>query len=345
MDKREAIKQRLKERTTSKRFKLPEGDTTFRVLPNAKGLDKFAFVEYAMHSNVGARKAYLRCGDKKAGEGNCWLCTKVAELGESKKSAAREAADKMKRKEACAVQIAYVSDGKWIGPVLWEMPVSIANKLMGIMSRKEVENPEKGYNITISRVGTGMTDTRYGDMDRDDEPSAAPAKVLAALQPFGEVVRKYDEALQKKEFFGHEQTEDITEEEPAEEEEVKPTSKKKPAVVEEEEEEVQVAKKPAAKKKPVVEEEETTEADEDGSAEDDLFGDGDIPNLDDETEGEESGQEEEEETPKPSKKPSGKPSKKVEPEPEEEEEPVAVSKKPAAKPKAKPTPPTDDDGF
>jgi hypothetical protein len=298
MDKKEYAKQRLKERTTSKRFKLSEGETTFRLLPNARGLDKPEFVEYAMHSNVGARKAYLRCGDKKSGEGNCWLCRKVEELSASKKSATREVASAMKRKDSFAVQITYQSDGKWLGPVLWEMPMSVANKLLGLMGRRDIANPEKGYNLTISRVGTGLTDTKYGDIDRDDEPSKAPEKVMAVLKPFGELVRKYDEALQKKEFFGHDQTED---------EEEEPES----VAEDEQEEEVASKGKKTAKGHQAQEPEEETEEDE--SAEEDLFGD-DIPNLDDEGEGENDGEEEKQQKSKVGK------SKVVEADSEEEEE-------------------------
>src|SRR6266513_644798 len=106
------------------------------------------------------------------------------------------------------------------------------------MSRRDVSHPEKGYNLTISRVGTTMTSTKYGDIDRDDERSEVPEKLLAKLKPFGEVLRKYDEKVMKAEYYGHEQDDDEAEEEEGkkseeeeteEEEAPKPKKPKKPA--------------------------------------------------------------------------------------------------------------------
>ena len=234
MDKKEAAAQKFKERTASKRFKLPEGNTTFRVLPNAKGLDRAEYIEYKMHSGVGARNAYLRCGKKMNGEGECWLCDEqIPKLEKSGKSSHKKAAEDLKAKECFAVQIAYLSDGKWVGPTLWEMSAGVANKLLGVMSRRDVSNPEKGYNLTISRTGTGMRSTKYGDIDRDDEKSEVSEKIMAKLKPFGEVLKKYDEDAMKAEYYGHEQEEEPeTEKEEEEEETPKPKKPKKPAAEE-----------------------------------------------------------------------------------------------------------------
>jgi hypothetical protein len=360
MDKKEAAAQKFKERTASKRFKLPEGNTTFRVLPNKRGLDKAEYIEYAMHSNVGARKAYLRCGKNIRGEGECWLCDElIPKLEKSGKSSHRALAEAMKRKECFAVQIAYKSEGKWVGPTLWEMSTGIANKLLNVMSRRDVSHPQKGYNLTISRQGTTMTSTKYGDIDRDDEKSEVDEDILAKLKTFKEVLRKYDEKVQQTEYYGHEQTEDEAEEEettskkPADEEEEEETPKpkkpvKKPVEEEEEEpepeeEEEETPKPKTGKKKPKDEEEEETE--EEAEAEED-----DIPDL----------EEEEEETPKPKagkKKPKDEEEEESEPEEEEEEpKPKAGKKKPKEeepeeeeeeepkpKPKKKPKPADDDD--
>ena len=321
MDKKEAAALRLKERTTSKRFKLPEGTTTFRVLPNARGLEEKEYIEYAMHSNVGARKGYLRCGKNIRGQGTCWLCDEqIPKLEKSSSASNRKLAEEMKRKECFAVQIAYVSEGKWTGPVLWEMSPSISNKLLGLMARRDISHPQNGYNLSISRTGTTMTATRYSDIDRDDEKSPVKESILAKLQPFNEVLRKYDEAKQKQEYFGHEQEEENTSGEPdADEEEVKPVKKPvkaKPAPVEEEdegaEEEIKPAKKPA---KPAPAEEEGEE-DAVAAADDD-----DIPYLEDE---------EGEDVPKP-KAGKGKPK----PVDTEEEEEVTVEEDEEVKPKAK----------
>lgn len=292
MDKKEEARRRWKERTAKKRFKLPEGDTTFRVLPNKKGLNFREYVEYAMHSEIGPRKSYLRCGKSAKGEGECWLCDVVIpKLEKSGKSSHRQVAERMQRKESFAVQIAYKDeDDRWIGPVLWEMPNSIANGLLGIMGRRDISHPEKGYNLTISRTGTGLRDTKYGQLDRDDEPSEVSEKILERLKPFAEVVRKYDEEGMKAAYYGHEQEEEPEEEEKEkereEEEEEKPKAKKgrreeeEPELADEDEE------KPKGKKKE--EEEEDLEPPEEEDLEKELeeFEEGveDVPDLEEDQE-------------------------------------------------------------
>lgn len=304
-DKRAEAAARLKERQSAqkKRFKLSEGETTFRILPNALGPEKKEFYEYAMHSNIGPRKAYIRCGKNMKLEGDCWLCdVQIPKLEKSDKPSARKAAESYARKECFAIQIAQkIDDQNWAGPFLWEMPNSLAMQILGMLSKRDLAHTTKGYNLTASRTGTGFTDTRYGPIERDDDKSAAPENVLKRLQPFKAVVKAYDEEGMKNAYFGHEQGEEAAEEEEdtkpkasaveeEEEEEQKPKStvKKKPAVeeteeeeaVEEEEEEAPPPKKPV--KKPAAAEEESEE--EENFAED-------VPDL-----------EEEEETP-PSKKP------------------------------------------
>jgi hypothetical protein len=364
MDKKELAAKKFKERTAAKRFKLPEGDTTFRVLPNKRGLNKAEYIEYAMHSNVGARKAYLRCGKNMAGEGECWLCdTLIPKLEKSGKSSHKALAEALKRKECFAVQIIYKAGDEWVGPTVWEMSTGIANKLLNVMSRRDVSHPETGYNLTISRKGTTMTSTKYGDIDRDDEKSEVPEELLAKLKPFGEVLRKYDEKVQQTEYYGHEQTEDEAEEEeerpkkkPAEEEEEEETPKKKakkPAEEEEEEEAEPEEEEKPKKKKPAEEEEEPEPEEEEEKpkkkakkpAEEEDEGEEteeDIPDL----------QEEEEEKPKPKKKPKDEEEEESEPEEDEEEvKPKKKVKKPVveedeeeeSKPKKKPKPPADEE--
>lgn len=210
MNKKEAAQKLLRERSQKKRFTVPEGETTFRLLPNARGVDKAEYESYGMHSNVGPRKSYVRCGKRDGGKGTCWLCDKkLPDLANSKSSVKRKMSEDMARKECFAVQIAVKEAEGWAGPKLWEMPNSVANKLLSILTRRdELADPVKGYNLTITRTGTTMTTTRYGDLDRDDEASKAPKDVLARLKPFEDVIRRYDEPAMKAAYYGHEQDEE-----------------------------------------------------------------------------------------------------------------------------------------
>jgi hypothetical protein len=255
-DKKAAAALALKERSRGKRFKLVEGDTTFRVLPNALGVEQPDYVQYGMHSEVGPRKAFIRCGKSASGKGSCWLCdTMIPKLQASGKAAHTQIAERMARKDIFAVQIAYLdqSTDTWIGPVLWETPGTVTQALLSLMSRRDIAHPEKGYNLLINRTGTGMKDTRYGQVERDDEPSEVDEAVMARLKPFKEVVKKYDESQLKSAYYGHDQEDE--EPVPDDDEETKPVGKKKPAVVEEEDTPVPVSKN-GHKKRPVPAEDE-----------------------------------------------------------------------------------------
>lgn len=326
-DKKAAAGLALKERSRGKRFKLPEGDTTFRVLPNAADVSAAEFVEYGMHSEVGPRKAFLRCGKSKSGKGSCWLCDEmIPKLQASGKATHTQVAERMQRKDIFAIQIAYLDPAtdKWIGPVLWETPNRVSQDLLNIMQRRDISNPEKGYNLTISRTGTQMKDTRYAPVDRDDEPSEVDEAVMAKLKPFKEVVRKYDEAATKSAYFGHDQEDEPVAVEEEVEEAPSPVKKKSAPVADsdfEAEPEEAPASKVVGKKKPapVVEDE---EVDAELAALEEF--ENDVPNL-----------EEEVETPQPKGK--KKPAPVVEEEPEEE------APKPVGKKKPKPVTVDDDD--
>jgi hypothetical protein len=343
-DKKAEAAKRLKERAAAskKRFKLPEGETTFRLLPNAISPDKREYAEYGMHQQVGPKKAYIRCGKNSQGEGECWLCdTMIPKLEKSEKSSKRKYAEVLARKDSFAIQIAVKGDDdNWSGPFLWEMPNSLAMSLLGMLAKRDISNPEKGYDLTISRVGTGFTDTKYGAIERDESKSEAPENVIKRLKSFKDILKRYDEDAMKAAYYGQEQ-----EDEPEEEEEDEPKSKKKPAEEEEEEPEEtpKKKKKPAEdeepeeepeedepkpkKKKPVEEEEEEPEEDAKPAkkkkpAEDE---EEELEKLEEEFSEEEVPDLEEEETPKKKKKPA----EEEEEEPEEDEKPAKKKKKPA----------------
>lgn len=367
-DKKEEARRRLKERQVNKkRFKLPEGETTFRVLPNAKGIVKKEYVEYAMHSEVGPRKSYIRCGKNIEGAGECFLCDEVIpKLEKQGGSSHRQMAVRMARRDVFVIQIAYKDEStdKWQGPVKWELAPTLANALLGIMSRRDVSHPEKGYNLTISRTGTGMTDTRYGQMEREEEASEAPEEVLGRLKPFSEVIQKYDEKAMKAAYYGHEQEDEdsavvVSDDDDAAEEPEKskkkssddddedetPKSKKKSKSSDDDDDSVEKTsddddfeeaeeEKPKSKKKSSDDDDDVVEPDDD-----------DIPSLDDDDEDEKSKSkkklkdEDEEVDDEPKSKKKSKKSReedKEEPEHEEEEESPKGKKRPKA---------SDDDDF
>jgi hypothetical protein len=334
------------------------------VLPNKLGDDHLDFFESGMHSNIGPQNRYLRCGKSRSGKGECWLCDKIAELGESKKSSHRAAAEKMVRVDKFATQISPISDDSWLPPTLFEMPNSVANGLLGIMHRKAVTDLKKGYNLTVDRVGTTFKGTKYGSLVVDDEKSKVPSKIVEAMKTFDELVPKYSEAKQKEAYYGHEQDEEDEEEvtkkpvdDEEEEEEEKPKKKKKPVDEDEEEpdeedsefeelaDEEEEDEKPKKKKKPADDEDEEEEPEEDEEEDEEekpkkkkkpVDEDEEDALIEDEEEEEED--EEEEEKPKKKKKPVDEEEEEPEDEEEEEEE-----EKPKKKKKKKPVEEDEDE--
>jgi hypothetical protein len=207
--KAQAAQEALKRKQAKGRFKLPVGDTTFRVLPNARGSQYPDFVEYMVHYDVGPKHQGARCGKNAKGEGRCWLCDVVIpKLSESKDPRKKKLGEYMQSqvKEVTAVQIIYKDASEtWRGPVLFEAPGSVAAGLLGFFARgnRPYTDPVRGYNFTITRTGTDKQ-TRYRALEPDADPSKIPSAVIPKIKPFGLLVYKYDEARQKAAYYGQE---------------------------------------------------------------------------------------------------------------------------------------------
>jgi hypothetical protein len=227
-------------------------------------------------------------------EGKCWICDIL--IPKLKKGGKESRVTLLTARDICAVQVAKVDDdGKMTGPFIFNPSKTVADQLIASVfgsKKRDYVDPKKGYNLTLSRTGTGRNDTRYGIIEPDQEPTPVPSELIKKLKAFSDLkeIPAYDEAKQKAAYTGEDAVDEPDDEE---EEEVD--------AEEETEEEEEEPKKPIGKKKkPAPEPEEEEEEDVD---------------LDD------LEAEEEEEEPEPEEKPKGK-KKKPEPEPEEEEEEV-----------------------
>ena len=293
-DEREYARKRAEVRQQSSWFKLVVGDNTFRILPTPPTKTvKTNFFEYAVHREVGPKKATVRCGvDPVTGEGECWLCdVKIPAL---KKKRLETRATALAPKAQLLVQVAKVDgdDGKMSGPFLFTPSKQVADQLLASIfgsKKRSYIDPAKGYNISISRTGTGRNDTRYGILEPDQEPTKVPQALLDKVKPFESLkeVPLYSQAKQQAAYLGQ----DVPEDE--EEEEDRPKSKtRKPAPVEDD---------------PDGPEEESDDEDAD----------------DEDEEVEEDADEEEEPAPKKTSKAPAAKKGKAAPEPEEDEEEVS----------------------
>lgn len=270
--RKQAIKDR-KEKLEKGVFKLPVGDTVFRILKTPGDKQRSSpplYINYYVHSGVGPKKRTVRCGKDVYDDSQpCWLCdsviAKLADKGETKR------AEEIRQYKTYGINIAVfeTETGEFRGPLFWPMTAggkrSASWIVEGIItdqkSRKYLDH-ENGYNYTINRTGMGYKDTAYENRGRDDEPSEVPPQILKRLKPFVDTVLQYDKEEQKRAYYGT--TEEEEEEAKVsrkkfkddEDEEEAPKSRRRPVVEEDEEEE-----KPRPKKRPaVVEEDEEEEA-------------------------------------------------------------------------------------
>lgn len=209
VDYRARAAQRAKERNTSTRFKLREGDNNLRVLPTPEAPDGSTppvFYEFYVHFNVGPNDDTLGCGKSFPDEeGDCWLCD--AMIPRLQANGKVKSAEKLMPKLNAVVQIAVVDEnGKMSGPFVWNMPKTVGNNILSLLGSKKRDyaDPETGYNFTITRTGTGQFDTRYEKAEPDDEPSVVPAEIMKKLLPFSALreIQKYDENGQKAAYTG-----------------------------------------------------------------------------------------------------------------------------------------------
>jgi hypothetical protein len=328
-------KERAEARASGSWYKLKASPETncFRILPTPpSGDNETPFLEYAMHRDVGPRKLGVRCGiDPVSRDGTCWLCDIKIPALRKKGHETRAAA--LASKPVFLIQIAKVDEeGKMKGPFLFTPAKTVADQLLTACfanKRRSYVDPVKGYNIFLTRTGTGRNDTRYGSPEADEMPSKVPKSIIEKLLSFDDLqeVPKYSAAKQQAVYAGR----DVIDEDEEEEEKMATKSSKhrtKPVEPEEDDEEEDEEETteteddedeeaedeeeepaPKKKKKPVPEPEEDDEEEE----------------SDEDEEAEEDEDEEEEPAPKPKKKgkvvaPVVKKKKKPVPEPEEEEE-------------------------
>lgn len=212
-DYKELAKKR-NELMTREKFKLMPGNNTLRVLRTPEGRHSTpVLMMFAVHNDVGPEKRWLRCGiDPVTGKGKCWICNKLIPQLEKKGKESRAA--KLAPETKTVVTVASISEsGTWRGPFIWypsgKKADELCSSILGASKRDYVDH-KRGYNLNIHRTGTGIRDTRYGPIEPDDAPSKVPSSIVEKLVPFDEnkEIPKYDEARQKKAYYGEDYDDD-----------------------------------------------------------------------------------------------------------------------------------------
>lgn len=145
-----------KERKALKRgngFKFPEGKNQIRVFPGTDGRGPFMITKRHWVSVDADQRRPITC----MGPG-CLLCMKSAELS---RAGDEQGAKEFSARETYAC-ILVDRNNEDAGPQLAELSWSIYDRLNSFVEQYgDFTDPESGYDITVKRVGTGKTDTRY----------------------------------------------------------------------------------------------------------------------------------------------------------------------------------------
>ncbi len=247
---------RIADKKQGTTLKLDDGDSCVRILPDKKdllpdgrlgpkGIRHSPCREFRKHFNVGPDKLSVMCGIDIDGNGSCWLDNvKLPELESSANPAKKLRAEEMRPKEQFLVNASkfdadtqkfgmskpwYPSTGSGIpGRQGSSLAVRIHQKIAS--SKKDYVDPNKGYNINITKTGSGIN-TRYPDVEGDESPSKVPLEVLAAVKDLDSFIQLYDEEEMKAIYFGRPRGDD-------DDDELKSrprSSKPKPKPVEDEE--------------------------------------------------------------------------------------------------------------
>jgi hypothetical protein len=203
------------------RFTLADGENPFRIAPNKKGPNFPSYIECRAHYSVGPDNAFQGCGKNIEGEGSCWLCdVAIPGLEKTGDPAKLDMAERIGPKEQFIIQVFpidretgkfqkpkpfSVSTGRgtpgYSNPTRPTLAVQVQSKL--VMGKKSYDDPNKGYNLNITRHGTGLgKGTRYDPPEGDESPSAVPKDLLAKLAPLEDFIPRYDAEDQKACFYG-----------------------------------------------------------------------------------------------------------------------------------------------
>lgn len=217
MSWQENARKRAKAMQTGSKFKLTEGQNTFRILPNRSAVLRFKkeknwkkacaayppFIEFVSHRDVGPDKKFIRSGKDVDGLGKCWITdVLIPRLERSRSGSDKAAAKAMRPQEQFIIQVAWIdSEGEWQGPGFFYVPSPLRPHIMdllGNLAGRQYDHPKKSKNITINRKGTGMRDTKYGMLVLDEEGSKVPLDIVRKVKAFSEVASEYSEAAQKE---------------------------------------------------------------------------------------------------------------------------------------------------
>jgi hypothetical protein len=225
---KQRAQERVKEKGAGATIKIDVGDNCLRILPDKKdllpdgrlrkeGIQHAPYREFRIHRDVGPDDTMCACGLNIEGKGRCWLCqVAIPNLQKSGVEAKIQKADTIRPQEQFIVNATKFSTdtAKFGSPKPWwvstgsgrpgKQAQSLAYRVFSKMttsSKRDFVDPNKGYNLNVERAGEGLK-TRYVSVESDDEPTKVPLSILAAVVDLDTVIPVYDEAEQKRAYYG-----------------------------------------------------------------------------------------------------------------------------------------------
>lgn len=152
-------------------FRPKGGDNLVRFLPGTWNLGVPYAYDVWVHRYVGPDDSTYLCLDRMLGK-QCPICDAAAE--------AKRAKDDEEHKQLRAVQqgVSWILDRRGEmpkQPLLFQMSRTLDSTILSLTHIKEqiwIDNPTKGFDVTIKRSGTGLNTRYIAAIDRDPSPIA-----------------------------------------------------------------------------------------------------------------------------------------------------------------------------
>jgi len=180
---REIASQEKAERNSNTFFQLKDGKNLVRVLPPPPGSED-VFYKTGTHWGVGPNKENFNCpcaADKNA---TCFLCKTAYKLGKSKSEDDQNLADRIRAKKSWLYNVVDLSDTD-AGLQVMAVGITVHEKIRSYLEDEDGEygditDLEEGYDLKITREGTGMK-TKY-TVEAKRKPAAVPAEIITLLE-------------------------------------------------------------------------------------------------------------------------------------------------------------------
>jgi hypothetical protein len=185
----------------------PAGRSVWRFLPPIKGSGGDPFYQVWVHMVKNASGDIVASGlcPSKMGTGNCVVCPEVARLKRTGLPADKDRADDMRAQfdvYANAVNLEEDDPKVQVLRVPQGVYKTLAQLLKDAVAGGDFTHPDKGYNIVITKTGSGRNDTEYDAVPARNSSVIMNRGWLGKMNNLAEAAGLLDTAFVKAVFSG-----------------------------------------------------------------------------------------------------------------------------------------------